>query len=65
MYVDALYRIAVQRWPQVYAYRLLVQQFGLDPAREAADFESWLKALADGGSDLYLTTGAPQRQVRW
>ena len=24
------------------------------------DFESWLKALADGGgSDLYLTTGAP------
>ena len=24
------------------------------------EFESWLKALADGGgSDLYLTTGAP------
>ena len=26
------------------------------------DFESWLKALADGGgSDLYLTTGAPPK----
>ena len=62
MYVDALFRIAVQRRSQVYALSdQLVQQFDVNPSMEAAwIFENWLKTLADeGGSDLYLTTGAP------
>ena len=60
MYVDTWYRIAVQLRSQVYALpRQLVQQLGVDQGG-SMNFDSWLKTLADqGGSDLYLTTGAP------
>ena len=60
MYVDTWYRIAVQLRSQVYALpRQLVQQLGADQGG-SMNFDGWLKTLADeGGSDLYLTTGAP------
>ena len=51
MYVDALFRIAVQRRSQVYALSdQLVQQFDVNPSMEAAwILNTWLKTLADEG----------------
>ena len=51
MYVDALFRIAVQRRSQVYALSdQLVQQFDVNPSMEAAWIlkdPRWRKTLAD------------------
>ena len=49
MYVDALFRIAVQRRSQVYALSdQLVQQFDVNPSMEQhGHFENWLKTLAE------------------
>ena len=68
MYVDALYRIAVQHWPQVYALQdKLVQQFGLNLRREAA----WILKVGLGPSPMgrfgfvLNDGGTTERKIRW
>ena len=61
MYVDALFRIAIQRRSSVRSIRSVGTAVRRKPENGGSmDFENWLKTLADeGGSDLYLTTCAP------